>query len=53
VMMQVHDELGCSVPRDGGKTAERIKEVMESAVDLSVPSRADIKLGRNWMEAKD
>jgi DNA polymerase I-like protein with 3'-5' exonuclease and polymerase domains len=53
VLMQVHDELGCSVPRDGGRTAAQIKEVMEGAVELSVPSRADVKLGANWKEAKE
>lgn len=53
ILMQVHDELGCSVPRDGGRTAARIREVMESAVELTVPSRADVKLGANWKDAKE
>jgi DNA polymerase I-like protein with 3'-5' exonuclease and polymerase domains len=48
-LVQVHDELGCSV-RDADH-AKRIAGLMESAIPLNVPNRCDIEMGPNWGEA--
>lgn len=49
VLVQVHDELGCSVP--DRKTAEDIAEIMVSAVPLEIPSKVSVKTGPNWRDA--
>jgi DNA polymerase I-like protein with 3'-5' exonuclease and polymerase domains len=48
-LLQVHDELGCSV-RDL-EHAKKIREVMEGAIKLQVPNKCDIDLGPSWGEA--
>ena len=42
--IQVHDELDISV----NNNADKIKEIMESAVDLEVPNKVDYEFGPNW-----
>ena len=42
--IQVHDELDISV--DGN--ADKIKNIMESAVELEVPNKVDYESGPNW-----
>ena len=42
--IQVHDELDISV----NNNAEKIKEIMESAVELEVPNKVDYESGPNW-----
>ena len=42
--IQVHDELDISVSDNGDK----IKEIMESAVELEVPNKVDYESGPNW-----
>ena len=44
--IQVHDELNCSV-RDENE-GKKVKEVMETCVDLEVPSKVDINVGESW-----
>jgi DNA polymerase I-like protein with 3'-5' exonuclease and polymerase domains len=44
--IQVHDELDISV--ESPEQAEKIKEIMESAVDLEVPNKVDYESGPNW-----
>ena len=34
------------------KVAEILKREMENAVSLSVPLRADVKIGKSWYETK-
>jgi DNA polymerase I-like protein with 3'-5' exonuclease and polymerase domains len=46
--IQVHDELDISV--DGN--ADKIKEIMESAVELEVPNKVDYESGPNWGNIK-
>ena len=41
-----HDELALSVKNL--KEAQEIQEIMETAVELKVPSPVDIALGPNW-----
>jgi len=42
--IQVHDELDISV----NNNADKIKEIMEAAVDLEVPNKVDYESGPNW-----
>ena len=42
--IQVHDELDISV----SDNADKIKEIMESAVELEVPVKVDYESGLNW-----
>jgi DNA polymerase I-like protein with 3'-5' exonuclease and polymerase domains len=42
--IQVHDELDISV----NNNADKIKDIMESAVNLEVPNKVDYESGPNW-----
>jgi DNA polymerase I-like protein with 3'-5' exonuclease and polymerase domains len=44
--IQIHDELDISVEND--KQAERIIEIMETAVILEVPNKIDYESGKTW-----
>jgi DNA polymerase I-like protein with 3'-5' exonuclease and polymerase domains len=46
--IQVHDELDISV--DGNQ--EKIKQIMEDAVDLELPNKVDYESGPNWGSIK-
>ena len=48
--IQIHDEVDISVESD--KKAERIIEIMESAVELEVPNKVDFEKGLNWGDIK-
>ena len=48
--IQVHDELDISIKDD--QHAEKIKNIMESAVDLEVPNKVDYEAGPNWGQIK-
>ena len=48
--VQVHDELDISIGSE--KEAQRIKDIMESAVELEVPNKVDYEFGKNWGEIK-
>jgi DNA polymerase I-like protein with 3'-5' exonuclease and polymerase domains len=48
--IQVHDELDISV--ESPEHAEKIKDIMESAVDLEVPNKVDYESGPNWGQIK-
>ena len=49
--IQVHDELDFSVATDKDKS--RIKDIMEHAIELQVPSKVDVECGDNWGDAGD
>ncbi|MCX5692811.1 MAG: DNA polymerase I [Candidatus Omnitrophica bacterium] len=52
--LQVHDELVFEVPKDElDKMKELVKEEMEGAVKLSVPIKASVQYGKNWLEMKE
>lgn len=52
MVLTVHDELVFEVPNDEVDEAKaRIKEAMESAIELSVPLTVDVGSGANWNEA--
>ena len=48
--IQVHDELDISVESD--IKADKIKQIMESAVTLEVPNKIDYECGTNWGNIK-
>ena len=48
--IQVHDELDISV--ESKEHADKIKEIMESAVQLEVPNKVDYESGPNWGNIK-
>ncbi|QHT62291.1 DNA polymerase I [Paenibacillus lycopersici] len=53
MLLQVHDELVFEVPPEELELMKTlVPEVMESAIALDVPLRADVSYGDNWYEAK-
>jgi len=48
--IQIHDELDFSIESE--TQADKIKEIMEQAVDLKVPNKVDYEKGPNWGEIK-
>ncbi|MBM7564090.1 DNA polymerase I [Paenibacillus sacheonensis] len=53
MLLQVHDELVFEVPAEELELMKTlVPEVMESALKLDVPLRADVSYGDNWYEAK-
>lgn len=49
--LQVHDELN-DTAANGDDDGNVLKEIMENAITLSVPSRVKVSVGPNWGEAK-
>ncbi|MFP4974376.1 DNA polymerase I [Paenibacillus sp. CN-4] len=53
MLLQVHDELVFEVPEDELELMKQlVPEVMEGALKLSVPLKAEVSYGKNWYEAK-
>lgn len=53
MLLQVHDELVFEVPAEEVDVMLRlVPEVMESALVLDIPLRADVHVGDNWYAAK-
>ena len=51
MLLQIHDELLFEVPEEEvGEMKSLVGELMPRAVELCVPVKIDIKLGRNWGE---
>jgi DNA polymerase-1 len=51
MLLQIHDELLFEVPEEEvGEMKSLVSELMPKAVELRVPLKIDIKLGRNWGE---
>ena len=48
--IQVHDELDISIKDK--KEGNKIKEIMEKAVDLEIPNKVDYESGDSWGEIK-
>ncbi len=54
MLLQVHDEIILEVPLEQvGAIATLTKQVMESAMVLTVPLKVDIAHGKNWLEMAD
>jgi DNA polymerase-1 len=52
LLLQVHDELLVEAPEPEGQAVlELMRRTMESAMELSVPLKADGGLGHDWYEA--
>lgn len=52
MIMQVHDELVFEVPEpEVQKTLPMIQKEMETVMELAVPLKVSISLGKNWAEA--
>jgi len=53
LLLQVHDELVFEVPEEElEKMKSLVPSVMEHAIRLDVPLKADVQYGTNWYEAK-
>ena len=50
-MIQIHDELAISLS-DDPEVQKKIIDVMENSIEMSVPSKVDVAIGKNWGEAK-
>ena len=50
-MIQIHDELAISL-NDDLEVQKKIIDVMENSIEMSVPSKVDVAIGKNWGEAK-
>ena len=48
--IQIHDEVDISV--ESAEQAEKIIQIMESAVELQVPNKVDYESGANWGDIK-
>ena len=52
MILQVHDELNFIVPENELSIVEKLVAYeMENAVQLDVPLKADVGVGKNWLEA--
>ena len=53
LLLQVHDELVFEIPLEElEELKNKIKQIMEKSVDLTIPLLVEVKSGVNWMEAK-
>ena len=52
MLLQVHDELVFEAPKDEVEQAKKlIIHEMENAIQLKVPLRVDVGVGKSWLEA--
>jgi len=52
MILQVHDELVFEAPeREVPTLVPAVREIMSTAMDLTVPLVVDVKVGDNWDEA--
>ena len=49
-MLQIHDELCFNIEDDNH--ANKIKKIMEDAIEFKVPSVVDKGIGESWGDAK-
>ena len=53
ILLQVHDELLIEAPEAEVEAIGRVvREEMEGAIQLAVPLRVDLGIGRNWYDCK-
>jgi DNA polymerase-1 len=54
MILQIHDELVFNVPnKEADEFSKLVKDRMENVLKLDVPIRADIKIGKNWLEMEE
>lgn len=52
MLLQVHDELIFEVPdEEADEIPKKLKELMETAFELSCPLKVDMGLAKNWLKA--
>ena len=53
MLLQIHDELVFETAREEAPAAAReIVKIMEGAMTLTVPLKADVRWAENWFEGK-
>ena len=53
MLLQVHDELLLEVPEASvEETRHIVREEMEGAIQLDVPLKVDMGVGRSWYDSK-
>lgn len=53
MLLQIHDELVFeSPPEEVESLGELVRQEMSAAIDLRVPLKVDLKVGRNWAECE-
>jgi DNA polymerase-1 len=53
MLLQVHDELLFETPEDEAEELGAVvRELMEGAIDLDVPLRVDLGIGKSWYDSK-
>ncbi len=53
MILQVHDELVFEVPEaEVAAVADLVRTTMESAMELAVPLKVEVKVGSNWAELR-
>ena len=53
MLLQVHDELLLEVPEGAvDETVAIVREEMEGAIELDVPLKVDVGVGRSWYDSK-
>lgn len=50
-LLQMHDELDFSLREQ--RQVDQVEEIMRDVVQLRIPMRVDVQLGRSWGEASD
>ena len=52
MLLQVHDELVFEAPKGEAEEAGKlIAHEMENAIQLKVPLKVEVGIGKNWLEA--
>ena len=52
MILQVHDELVFEVPDEElNAVKDKVVEIMENVIELSVPLTVNASTGTNWLEA--
>jgi DNA polymerase-1 len=53
MLLQIHDELVIEVPEDEAEDVAGVtRELMEGIVDLTVPLKVDVAIGKTLADAK-
>ncbi|HRI86923.1 MAG TPA: DNA polymerase I [Candidatus Hydrogenedentes bacterium] len=51
LLLQVHDELVVEAPsEEAARVAAMMKQIMEDAIELTVPLKVDVAVGNHWAE---
>jgi DNA polymerase-1 len=54
MVLQIHDELVFDAPaHELKRLAGEVKERMENVLELEVPIRVEMKIGKNWLEMEE